>query len=78
MNAIGSIGTRDAHAASAPALALSSCLQLNTNDHNWWTTIGYIREKTSAQSGAEKIKIKKPEHHFQVTYVHIYIYIYAF
>ncbi len=45
--------------SSAPATARASCLRLNADDHNWWTTMPVKRHQ---HSGAErKTKKKKVE-----------------
>ncbi len=56
-----------------PATAHASCLRLNADDHNWWTTMPVKRHQ---QSGAEKKKKKKnDENEARTSYIYIYIYI---
>ncbi len=63
----------------APATAHASCLRLNADDHNWWTTMPVKRH----QQSKKKMKTK-PARHFQVGYIHnqrsiktIYIYMFV-
>ncbi len=59
------------NAIPASATARTSCLRLNANDNDWWTTMPMKRHQ---QSGAKKKKKKrmktKPLCHFQVGYIH--------
>ncbi len=55
-----------------PATDRTSCLRLNANDHNWWTTMPMKRHQQSCTEKKKKKKKMKTKHarHFQLGNIH--------